>query len=259
MIEHQITNSYQNYNYNAVIYQGTGFGKHFHGNYELIYVISGKTHITAGETDDFLSRGELLLISPYTIHSLEVNNNSKAWVAVFSDDFIPSFAKRNKSIAYSKFQCAHEKEVFLKKNLFFTGKPEHYTLVACLYLVCNECIKNAIPHNMGKDSTFMYKIINCISENFNADITLENIANKLGYEKHYFSSLFNKCFSMNFCSFINIFKFESACRLLTDKNLNMTYISTACGFGSLRNFNRVFKQISGMTPSEYKKLKLFTK
>lgn len=254
MIIHQITNSYQNFNYNAFIYRNLTYNKHFHGNYELIYVTEGRIHITSGKTDTFLSQGELLLISPYTIHSFEIDKSSEAWIAVFSDDFISSFAQINKTVEYSKFRPEAEKEAFLKKNLFFAGKPEHYTLIACLYLVCNECIKNAVPYDKGRDGIFIYKIIEYVSENFNANITLEDIANKLGYEKHYFSSLFHKCFSMNFLSFVNIFKIEAACRLLTDKKLDITYISAAGGFGSIRNFNRVFKQILGMTPGEYQKL-----
>lgn len=253
MIVHQTENSIKNYNYNACIYRDTSFYKHFHRNYELIYVTAGKIHVASGKTDSSLSEGELLLISPYTIHSFDIDKTSEAWVAVFSDDFIASFSQSNKTVEYSKFRCDPEKEAFLKRNLFFAGKPEHYTLIACLYLACSDCIKNAVPYDKDRDGIFMYKIIDCISKNLNSNITLESIADELGYEKHYFSSLFNKCFSMNFCGFVNMFKFESACRLLADKALDTTYISMACGFGSVRNFNRVFKQISGMTPGEYRK------
>lgn len=253
MIVHQISNSYKNYNYNAFIYKKQIWDRHFHGNYELIYVFDDKILVTANDESITLCRGELLLIPPYTIHSLDIGENARAWVAVFSEDFIVSFAEKNKTAEFGKFRCETVIEDFLIKNLFFQGKPEHYRLIACLYTVCGECVKNAVIKKSRRNGEFMYQIIEYISENISENITLESIAADFGYERHYFSSLFHECFSMNFKSFINIFRFENACRLLSDKKLNITHIASVCGFGSIRNFNRIFKNMCGLTPCEYRK------
>ncbi len=58
---------------------------------------------------------------------------------------------------------------------------------------------------------------------------------------------------MNFKSLLNVFRFDKACRLLANKSIDIGDISEKCGFGSLRNFNRVFKDLSGTSPSEYRK------
>ena len=81
---HQPTNSRRNFNYNAFIYSDTVWESHFHGNYELIYTLKGYS--------DELSRGELILLSPYAVHSFTVPPKSEAWVGVFSDEFISQFA-----------------------------------------------------------------------------------------------------------------------------------------------------------------------
>lgn len=253
MILHQISNSYKNYNYNAYIYKNTEWIPHFHGNYELIYALSGDSGFTLNGKVDRISSGELVLISPYTIHSLEIDENSELWVGVFSEDFVISFFEKTKSARYSKFKCSPDIDLFLRKHLFFQGTPELYMLISCLYMVCNECIKNATAYDGGMDGEFMYEIINYISQHISDNITQEDISGFLGYERHYFSSLFHKCFAMNFRKFVNIFRFEKACRLLADKNLDITNICTSCGFGSIRNFNRIFKDMSGMTPGDYRK------
>lgn len=113
--------------------------------------------------------------------------------------------------------------------------------------------KKRVRKKNRRNGEFMYKIIEYVSENISENITLGDIADSFGYERHYFSSLFHECFSMNFKSFINIFRVENACRLLSDKSLNITHIASECGFGSIRNFNRIFKNMCGITPGEYRK------
>lgn len=249
MIFHQISNSLGNYNYNAHIYHNTSCIPHFHGNYELIYVFEGTADISVNGVADVLRQGELILLPPYTVHSLDVVE-SKVWVGVFSEDFIISYT--NKYVRFPKFRCDAEIEELLKKYLFIKGRPEHFLHISCLYMVCSECIKNVVPHETELNYTFIYEVIDYISENLNSDIALKDIAEHMNYEYHYFSSLFHQYFCMNFKSFINLFRFEKACTLLAKKENGITYVAEICGFGSIRNFNRVFKKLSGYTPKEYK-------
>ena len=60
-------------------------------------------------------------------------------------------------------------------------------------------------------------------------------------------------FNMDFKKFVNLFRFESACKLLSERNRSIADVGICCGFGSIRNFNRVFKSICGYTPGQYRK------
>lgn len=251
MLLHQVTNSIGNYNYNAFIYDNVQYASHFHGNYELIYVFEGTANVSVNGLSDTLYKGELILIPPYTVHTLDIENG-KTWVGVFSEDFISSFTKSHKYMRYSKFSCSAEIEEILKKFLFVIEKPEHYLHISYLYMVCNECVKNAKPLNAENNYKFIYAVVSHISENLSWDISLKDISAQLNYDYHYFSALFHQNFSINFKSFVNLFRFEKACTLLVDKEIPITYIAETCGFGSIRNFNRVFKSLSGYTPSEYR-------
>jgi len=254
MIEHQISNSYGNYNYNVYIYRDILWDLHFHGNYELIYVMKGSADVSLNAKNIVLSEGELILVPPYAIHSLRADGISKVWVAVFSEDFIYSFSEKYKSVSFSKFRCETKTENMLKDFLFHDGEHEQYLFKGCLYIVCNECIKNAESGKEKSDDKFIYRVVEYISEHIEDEITMHEISNFLNYEYHYFSSVFNQCFGMNFKSFVNMFRFEKACRYLSDKTESITDVCNKCGFGSIRNFNRVFKQLSGYTPGEYRKL-----
>lgn len=254
MIWHQVSNSYGNYNYNAYIYSDTVWATHFHGNYELVYCFEGTTDVIVNGIPDTLTTDELLLISPYAVHSLNIPKTSKTWIGVFSKDFINDFAQKYQFSAFGKFHCDREIKSFLKENLFVTSRPEHYMHIACLYLVCSQCLKNGKHVKAVDNPGFMEKTISYIAENLDKDISMESISDKLNYEYHYFSNLFHHCFSINFKKFINVLRFEEACKLLPDKSLSITDISNMCGFGSIRNFNRIFKEFADISPSEYRGL-----
>lgn len=254
MIVHQTGNSMGNFNYNAYIYHTDGYSNHFHKNYELIYVLNGNIPFVLNGEKIILSKGEVLLISPYNIHSFTVPESSKVWIAVFSEDFVHSFAKKYANCIFSKFNLNRSVEMFLEDHLFFQGMPDDiYITKSCLYMVCSECVKNSKILNSKASQNFRILVTDYVSQNFAGEITLKDTAAKLGYEYHYFSSLFHQNFALNFSEYINMYRFEMACESLRDASKEITIVSSECGFSSIRNFNRVFKKYCGKTPSEYRK------
>ena len=252
MVLHGAVDPQENYCYESGVYTNIDWHKHIHACYELIYTVEGYTKVTFDSSDEFLSEGELLLIPPYTVHSFSTDVSSKTWVGVFSEDFILSFAKKYANARFKKFTCEPQIEKMLEKFLFDAGKPEHYMLTSCLYMVCNECEKNADKRESAVSLEIKSALIQYVTENLRDDVTLSGAASELGYEYHYLSSLFNDCFDMNFKSFVNLLRYDAACRMLSDKGKDVTTVALECGFGSVRNFNRVFKNMSGLTPREFR-------
>lgn len=252
MIYHQPHNSQGLFNYNAYIYEGVGYRSHFHTNYELIYVFNGEVSVKVFGKALTLSQGEALLISPLAVHSFDIPQESKAWVGVFSEDHVEAFAAKYKNVQFSPFKPDGELTAFLEKELFIQGRPRHYLCLSCLYLICDQCEKNAVGISSPEAKSFRSAILTSISESFQGEISMKNLATSLGYEYHYFSQLFHKHFNMDFKKFINLFRYERACALLSKKDRSITAVYKECGFSSLRNFNRVFKQMSGITPNQYR-------
>ena len=253
MLQHQVTNSRGNYNYNAFIYTDTVWDNHFHSNFELVYGMAGETMVTCSGISHILQKGELLLISPYVVHSLKIKSGAKAWVGVFSESFVPNFSATYSLCIFSKFKCENRMEDFLTEFLFFAGEPERFLLQSCLYMVCSACVNNATLQRENHDVSFVEKVVSYISEHLQEEITMVEVAEALNYEYHYFSSRFNQFFSIHFKLFINMLRFEQACKLLDNHSVSITEICSLCGFGSVRNFNRVFKSLGGITPMEYRK------
>jgi AraC-like DNA-binding protein len=74
---------------------------------------------------------------------------------------------------------------------------------------------------------------------------------------HYLSRIINEHHGQNFFDFINSFRIEEFKRRLADphyKNFTLLAIAFDCGFNSKSAFNRFFKKVEGISPSEYKKI-----
>ena len=88
-----------------------------------------------------------------------------------------------------------------------------------------------------------------------ADLTLPQLATKLQIPSHLLSRVINEKFGLNFFDFINQYRVDEVKSKLDNpefENLSLLGIAFECGFNSKSAFNRVFKRLTGLTPSEYK-------
>lgn len=88
-----------------------------------------------------------------------------------------------------------------------------------------------------------------------ADLSLPELANKLEIPAHHLSQVINEQFGVNFFDFINQYRIEEVKSRIDDPkygNLSLLGIAFDSGFNTKSAFNRVFKKMTGYTPSEYR-------
>lgn len=88
------------------------------------------------------------------------------------------------------------------------------------------------------------------------EITLPKLAQALDISPAHLSQVLNDLLGRNFYEFVNRYRVEAAQRRLSVPGAagdKLITVALDCGFNSLATFNRVFKEISGRTPSEYRK------
>jgi len=96
------------------------------------------------------------------------------------------------------------------------------------------------------------EISSFIDAHYREDISMQDAAAALRYSDAYFCKLFKQCFKVNFSAYLNQFRVGKAMQLMQDPRMNMREISTACGYTDANYFTRVFKRITGQTPTEYR-------
>ena len=95
-------------------------------------------------------------------------------------------------------------------------------------------------------------IVAYIREHYTEELSMQDVARAMNYSDAYFCKLFKQCFKVNFSAWLNEFRVEKAKELLSATRLSVREVSIACGYADANYFARVFKRVTGMTPSEYR-------
>lgn len=96
------------------------------------------------------------------------------------------------------------------------------------------------------------KILEFIRENYTSDLSREGLAAAVDMNPNYMSTLFRKYTGFKINEYINKLRIEEAAGKLAERDAKVIEIAYAVGFESLTTFNRVFKTITGKTPTEYR-------
>jgi AraC-like DNA-binding protein len=86
------------------------------------------------------------------------------------------------------------------------------------------------------------------------ELTLSQLADAVAGKPEYLSEVLNTRLNQNFYDFINHYRineFKHRCLMPEHKNLTLIAIAFDCGFNSKATFNRVFKKVTGLTPSQF--------
>lgn len=87
-------------------------------------------------------------------------------------------------------------------------------------------------------------------------LSIEDLAEKTGIQSHLISQAINSKLGMNFFNYINNYRIEESKKLLNEENdKTIQEIFYQSGFSSKSTFNKIFKNFTGLTPSEYKNQK----
>ena len=262
MIHFQTMNSKTNYNYNIYTYEQYNFIEHFHKNFEFVYVSSGELEVTINGKSEKLCENDFAIVFPNQVHSFSTPEKSSVWIGVFSEDYIKEFAVtiKGKEGTTMAFKCSESEINYLKSNLLTLEERDVLSFKSSLYMICSRYQKEIelTAANLSYQK-LAQSIIKYAEENFQEEISLMELSGKLGYEYHYLSRCFKKIFHTNFKNFINQYRYEHAKNLILKTELPFITIAHESGFGSLRNFNRIYKRFAGITPKEQRETPAKTK
>ncbi len=92
-----------------------------------------------------------------------------------------------------------------------------------------------------------------IKEHYREQLELAELADRFGFNYHYLSSYFRRHTKEGFSGYLNKIRIEKACELLQQGNLSISEVSASSGYLDHSYFCRVFKKVTGNTPSSYKR------
>lgn len=142
------------------------------------------------------------------------------------------------------------------KRYFFFQKLEG-TSTATDYMIQCETIWAELAELSGQESSFvdgrMKQMLHYIEENYREDLKLESLAAEFSFNYFYLSAYFNKQMKEGFSDYLNRIRVKKACQLLREEKLSIAQVSDAVGYSEHSYFCRVFKKITGETPSSWRR------
>lgn len=147
----------------------------------------------------------------------------------------------------------------MKKMLNMNGIQRLAALFTIFDILCSSseyellASPGYLKHGQLDCSDRFSKVNAYIMRNFEHDITLKDVASMANMAVSTFCNFFKEHYRVTFVEYLNIVRVGHACKSLSELDENVVEIAYKCGFNNLANFNRQFKKIKKMTPSEYRR------
>lgn len=96
------------------------------------------------------------------------------------------------------------------------------------------------------------KAIKYIDKNFHQNISLDDVAKEMNMSYHYFSKFFKDSTGKNFVDYLTDLRIEKSKNILKDVTINVKEVCFEVGYSDPNYFSKIFKKVTGMTPTEYR-------
>lgn len=98
-----------------------------------------------------------------------------------------------------------------------------------------------------------FELLRYVHLHFADKLTLDILSGVFGVSAHYVSDAFRTHLGKSLLDYVHVLRIESAASRLRSTEMTITDIAYAVGFDSYRTFSRVFRELRGQTPSEYRR------
>ena len=227
---------------------------HLHNCLEFAFCTDGEVLLSVDGEVIPLRKSCGIAIPPNSIHSYDTPSASRYYAILVGLDVLPELSEllSCKQPARLTFFLDSVLENLLSD--FYGSGHSYFAAKALLYRACEALVKgNTFAAKGNSANNPCIRIMEYIRKNFQHELTLDDVAKATGYNYQYISKLVHKHFGVTFTFLLARYRISYACNLLDKSNYTVSQIALASGFGSIRSFNRVFHQILGMTPAEYRK------
>lgn len=99
---------------------------------------------------------------------------------------------------------------------------------------------------------WFWLVLNYVHIHYAESLTLERVARQFGVSPTHVTRTFREQTGWSFLEYLHYIRIESACVMLLHTNMSITEIGLQVGFESFRSFSRVFREIKGAAPREYR-------
>lgn len=247
---------------------------HFHSAVEVIVPLKGEVLVNMGEDAYHVQEGELIIIPAGCNHGLHMGDNSERELLLFELNGVftmKEFGAFRQMMAKPIYLTAEHPCTERVREIFFEIIQIHrsgavlrnlhnYAHLMEIYAILGEdylnngatpAEVNALNRQLSGEDAFN-RALDYLNKNYMDDMTLDSLAAYAGFSRYTLSRMFRQHTGETFTQYLSRRRVDMAMELLSGTRMPVTQVALQCGFNSIATFNRVFRDVKGCTPTQYR-------
>ncbi|EUJ30272.1 AraC family transcriptional regulator [Listeria floridensis FSL S10-1187] len=257
---------------------------HWHKEIELIYVIHGSLNLGINDVPIELHAGEIQIINGGDVHYFLASPNSERIViqfdlALFQAEDLLNQTDTNLRKLFSERALLSRtwgeqieqqvgrliQEMLLESEAKQAGhlysiKAKLFELITLMYRSFptepskqKSVLRDDIVLKSQETLEKLDEIFSYVEANYQNPITLQEVADEIGFSSYYFTKFFKRNAGMTFVTFLNDYRLNKAKWILLNEEIPIIEVAEKVGFSSVKTFHHTFKRAMGMAPLKYRK------
>lgn len=239
---------------------------HFHDCHQLLYIEEGQIRITIGEEHYTAVSGDLIIISRFEGHSIQIESSVYKRYTLRIRPDISATENRLLSILINrptKFRhvlnlYGSQEVSFLLKQLMNEWNTQQdfrdlqldyllYSLLVCLFRLHPE-----IKQYQSDILLQIQAVQHYLEENYHNPCSLHELSSKFHLSSSYLSHQFKDITGHSVMGYLTACRIAAAKRMLVQTDTDISKIVADCGFSDSSNFSRKFRALTGLTPTQFR-------
>lgn len=249
---------------------------HWHDEIELVYIAQGVISSTCNANTITAEVGDFIFVNSNEFHDYTV---LQAPISLYCTVIDLSLLQGRYLNSYdSQFISSAQKFTIFENHIandemikaFFMSMWDEnqrkeigyeYAIKSNLYGIFSSLVRSYTKSTMtNRENTHktknvkkINKVIKYIESNYQKDIKLDELADLLNFNRYYFCRFFKETTGVTPMQYINDYRIHQAISMMTNSpELSITEIAMNCGYNDSNYFARVFRNVTGLTPSNYR-------
>lgn len=245
---------------------------HWHTYYEIIHIVEGSFHLNLDNEIRTYHSGDVIFVSDGMLHG--GSPSDCVYECILFD--MQMLMKENHACAkvlrnildhkiriLSFLSKGSDKILPIVQQLSYTlasKKPGYEFMVqGYLYQILGVILEEQL-YEEPKDTLFlerfssMKRVLEYISDNYYNNITLDSLSKIAGMNSRYFCRYFKSMTDRTPIDYLNYYRIECACEMLSTKDITLKEAAISCGFNDESYFIRTFRKYKGITPKQFMKM-----
>ncbi|HHV60284.1 MAG TPA: AraC family transcriptional regulator [Clostridiaceae bacterium] len=262
-------------NYNKALEKVNMPMYHYHDTFEIYYLLSGERFYFIKDRTYHVMKGDLVFINigdlhkttstPKPAHARLVINFKESFIHPLADcsstNILDVFKREINLIRLGAMEQNEVEQILHKIHSEYKNSEQFSmlnikSLLLQLLIFMNRYKNPLTESNIRHPSAIhgkIYEVVQFINQNYSDRLKLENLAKKFYFSPFYLCKMFKQVTGFSFTEYLNSVRIKESQKLLRETSLPISEIACKVGYDNLTHYGRVFKEISGTTPTGYRK------